>query len=537
MIHTHDDLEIIRDTKRQKECQKPQKIHVCTGSSCQSLGASEIYDRLKQRISQSDKADCCEVKGVGCNGLCSAGVLVTHRRQDHATLYQSVDEQNVTALAEDLAQGRENKELLCDTDDPFFTRQTKIVLENAGRIDPDDIEDYIAHGGYEALLDMLQEKQPEEVLGTIKQSGLRGRGGGGFPTGLKWESVAKVESTQKYIICNGDEGDPGAFMDRAIMEADPHRIIEGMAIAGYAVGANKGYIYVRAEYPLAVQKLKKAIKQANRLGLLGNKICDSGFDFELEVRLGGGAFVCGEATALVTSIEGNRGNPRQKPPHLSDHGLHGNPTVLNNVETLANIVPIIKNGPAWFKSFGTQGSAGTKVFALTGHIRHTGLVEVPMGMSLEEVINQVGGGVDEGSLKAIQTGGPSGGCIPASKMDLIVDYDSLKKAGSIMGSGGIIVMNDRADMVEVARFFIEFCKSESCGKCVPCRVGTTQLMHLLDRFINKTARQKDLTMLKSLCETVGRTSLCGLGQTAPNPVLSTLTYFENEYLAGIKEDA
>lgn len=535
MIHSLQDLEQIKQDKLQKDCQKSETVKVCVGSSCLSLGADAIEKNLQQSVANSDKKECCEVKGVGCNGLCSSGVLVSHESQNHSVMYENIDEQNVSSLSEDIIAGRVNEELVCDTSRDFFTKQKKIVLKNAGVINPDDIEDYIAHDGYKALLTALSDMMPEEVTEIVKQSGLRGRGGGGYPTGLKWESVAKVESDQKYIICNGDEGDPGAFMDRAIMEADPHLIIEGMALAGYAVGASKGYIYVRAEYPLAVEKLKKAIKQANRYGLLGNKIADSGFDFELDVRLGGGAFVCGEATALVTSIEGNRGNPRQKPPHLSDHGLNGEPTVLNNVETLANIAPIITYGAQWFRGFGTQNSPGTKVFALTGHVTNTGLVEVPMGMSLDELVNSVGGGVDEGELKAIQTGGPSGGCIPKDMMDLEVDYDSLKKAGSIMGSGGVIVVDDSSNMVEVARFFVEFCKSESCGKCTPCRVGTTQLTYLLDKFVAKEANKEDYKLLQSLCESVKNTSLCGLGQTAPNPVMSTMKYFEKEYLSAIKD--
>jgi len=419
----------------------------------------------------------------------------------------------------------------------FYTKQRRIVLENEGVIDPDDIEDYVAHGGYLSLFRVLDEMTPKEVIEEIKISALRGRGGGGYPTGLKWESVSKVISEQKYIICNGDEGDPGAFMDRAVMESDPHKVLEGMTIAGYACGADKGYIYVRAEYPIAVEKLAKAIKQATKLGILGENIAQSGFNFSIEIRLGAGAFVCGEATALITSIEGGRGHPRQKPPHLSDHGLWGKPTVLNNVETLANIAPIIKNGGAWFKSIGTESSSGTKVFALTGHIKNTGLVEVPMGTTLRELIFDIGGGVEDGrKFKAIQSGGPSGGCIPEHLLDLQVDYESLKSAGSIMGSGGLIVIDDSSNMVEIARFFMDFCRSESCGKCTPCRVGTTELTVLLDKFIKKEATRSDFELLKEMCNVVKSTSLCGLGQTAPNPVLSTIRYFEDEYLAGICDD-
>lgn len=416
-------------------------------------------------------------------------------------------------------------------------KEKRVVLENIGVIDPESICDYIARGGYMSLFKVLEEMSPKEVIEEVKKSNLRGRGGGGYPSGLKWESVSKVQSSQKYIICNGDEGDPGAFMDRAVMEGDPHRVLEGMAIAGYACGANKGYIYVRSEYPMAVEKLGKAIKQANKLGILGENIAHGGFSFNIEIRLGAGAFVCGEATALIASIEGGRGHPRQKPPHLSDHGLWGEPTLLNNVETFANIAPIIKNGAEWFKSLGTKNSNGTKVFALTGHIKNTGLIEVPMGTTLREIIFEIGGGVENGKkFKAIQSGGPSGGCIPEQLLDLQVDYESLKSAGSIMGSGGLIVIDDSSNMVEIARFFMDFCASESCGKCTPCRVGTTELTRLLDKFIDKKATKNDFLLLKEMCETVKSTSLCGLGQTAPNPVLSTVRYFEEEYLAGICDD-
>ena len=429
------------------------------------------------------------------------------------------------------------REITIDMTSDFYTKQKRIVLENEGIIDPEDIEDYIAHGGYMSLFKALDEMSPRDVIEELKTSGLRGRGGGGYPTGLKWESVSKVQSEQKYIICNGDEGDPGAFMDRAVMESDPHRVLEGMAISGFACGADKGYIYIRAEYPIAVKRLTKAIKQATRVGILGANIAQSGFAFNIEIRLGAGAFVCGEGTALIASIEGGRGHPRQKPPHLSDHGLWGKPTILNNVETFANIAPIVKNGGEWFKSIGTENSSGTKVFALSGHIKNTGLVEVPMGTTLRELVYDIGGGVEDGrKFKAIQSGGPSGGCIPEHLLDLEVDYESLKKVDSIMGSGGLIVMDDSSNMVEIARFFMDFCANESCGKCTPCRVGTTQLTGLLDKFIAKEATMQDFTLLKEMCLIVKSTSLCGLGQTAPNPVLSTIKYFEDEYLAGIKND-
>lgn len=539
MISTIAELQTLADAKRCNEQNCQEELRVCIGSSCSSLGSEALKDALSQSIEAKELSKKCRVKGVGCNGLCAKAPLIAHcnRATKQSTLYEEVQDSDIEALVQSVQNATKLDIKQCDMSQPFFTAQTKIVLENAGIIDPDDVEDYIAHDGYMTLFKVLDEKLPNEVIDEVKKSGLRGRGGGGYYTGLKWESVAKVQSEQKYIICNGDEGDPGAFMDRALMEADPHRVLEGMAIAGYACGANMGYIYVRAEYPIAVEKLSRAIKQAKRYGLLGENIAHSNFSFNIEIRLGAGAFVCGEATALITSIEGNRGNPRQKPPHLSDYGLFGEPTVLNNVETLANIVPILKNGSEWFRAIGTPSSSGTKVFALTGHIKNSGLVEVAMGTTLRSLIYDIGGGVPDGKkLKAIQTGGPSGGCIPESLLDLEVDYESLKNVGSIMGSGGMIVIDESSNMVELARFFMDFCRSESCGKCVPCRVGTTQLTELLDKFIDKKATNNDLILLKELCHVVKDTSLCGLGQTAPNPVLSTLKYFESEYLEGIAHD-
>jgi len=539
MLNSLEELLELAEEKRDLKRNSHEELRVCIGSSCAALDSNDLLKDLKKEVKANDLDKRCKVKGVGCNGLCSQAIMVAHYHKvgDRESIYSKINSSNIKDLINTLQTQTPIEELKCDKTTPFFTRQKKIVLENARIVDPDDIDDYIAYDGYLALYTALDEMTPQEVINEIKISGLRGRGGGGYPTGLKWESVSKVDAEQKYIICNGDEGDPGAFMDRAIMEADPHKIIEGMALAGYACGATKGFIYVRAEYPIAVQKLNKAIKQARKKGILGTQIADSGFNFDLEVKLGGGAFVCGEATALVTSIEGNRGNPRQKPPHLSDYGLWKSPTVLNNVETFANITPIIKNGGEWFSKIGTAKSPGTKVFALTGHINNTGLVEVPMGITLRELIYEVGGGLPEGSkLKAIQTGGPSGGCIPASLLDISVDYESLKEIGSIMGSGGLIVMDESSNMVEVARFFMDFCQSESCGKCVPCRVGTVELTQLLDKFIAKVATKSDFELLKNLCEVVQDTSLCGLGQTAPNPVISTIKYFEEEYLEGIKND-
>ena len=537
MIESLEELQAQALKKRESEKSCNEELRVCIGSSCASLGANELKKELKTHVKDENLDKECKVKGVGCNGLCSAAIMVSHydKEKEIETIYGGVEEKDIEGLVEIIKDKESLENKKCDMNEPFFAKQKKIVLENAGVIDPDDIDDYIAHDGYIALFTALEEMSPEAVIHEVKVSGLRGRGGGGYPTGLKWEAVSKVESSQKYIICNGDEGDPGAFMDRAVMEADPHKIIEGMALCAYACGANKGFIYVRAEYPEAVKKLNRAIKQARKKGILGSQIANSGFNFDLEVRLGGGAFVCGEATALVTSIEGNRGQPRQKPPHLSDHGLWGEPTILNNVETFANIAPIIKNGGEWYSSMGTKNSTGTKVFALTGNIKNTGLVEVPMGITLRELIYDIGGGVtDDKPLKAIQTGGPSGGCIPEELLDIKVDYDSLKEVGSIMGSGGLIVMDEDSNMLEVARFFMKFSKDESCGKCVPCRVGTTELTDLLDKFVKKEASKSDFELLKDMCEVVKESSLCGLGQSAPNPVLSTIKYFEKEYLEGIK---
>ncbi|MFA7571886.1 MAG: NuoF family protein [Sulfurimonadaceae bacterium] len=539
MIQSLEELHQLAQEKRAQQDTFNQELRVCIGSSCASLGSNELQKELNQYVTQDETKKRCTTKGVGCNGLCSSAIMVSHydKHKQKETLYENVTQEDIPALVNRFENTQALEEKLCDMNGSFFTKQKKIVLENAGVIDPDDIEDYIAKEGYLALFTALEELSPNDIIEEIKLSGLRGRGGGGYPTGLKWETVSKVEAEQKYIVCNGDEGDPGAFMDRAVMEADPHKVLEGMIIAGFACGASKGYIYVRAEYPIAVEKLNRAIKQARRLGILGTKIAGSGFDFDIEVRLGGGAFVCGEATALVASIEGKRGNPRQKPPHLSDQGLWLAPTVLNNVETFANIAPIIRKGGEWYKNIGTPTSTGTKVFALTGHIKNTGLVEVPMGISLQELIDDIGGGVQEGStLKAIQTGGPSGGCIPKELLHTTVEYESFKAIGSIIGSGGLIVMDESSNMVEVARFFMEFCQSESCGKCVPCRVGTTELTQLLDKFVAKKATQSDFALLKSLCEVVQNSSLCGLGQTAPNPVLSTIKYFEDEYLKGICHD-
>ena len=420
----------------------------------------------------------------------------------------------------------------------FFNRQVKVVLENVGEIDPERIEESIAAGGYQALSKVLHEMRPQEVIEEISASGLRGRGGAGFPTGLKWRTVAKGGGDRKFVICNGDEGDPGAFMDRAVLESDPHRVLEGMAIAAYATGAHEGYLYVRAEYPLAIRRLTTAIRQAKQRNVLGEGILGTPFSFNVEIRLGAGAFVCGEETALIASIEGGRGTPRPRPPFPAESGLWGCPTLINNVETFANIAPIIRRGAAWFASIGTEKSKGTKVFALAGRVENTGLIEVPMGISLREIVFELGGGVPDGrDFKAVQTGGPSGGCIPAAHLDSSVDYESLARLGSIMGSGGMIVMDDTSSMVDVARYFMEFCMTESCGKCVPCRVGTAQMHELLTKLSERRASVQDLELLERLCDLTANTSLCGLGQNAPNPVVSTLRYFRDEYEAAITSTA
>jgi len=450
-------------------------------------------------------------------------------------LYKSVAATDAAEIVENL-EGSPVPRLLCSREQPFFQRQNLIVLENSGRIDPEKIEEYIAVDGYRALVHALTEMNPNEIVQEVSKSGLRGRGGAGYPTGLKWGTVAKTAGTTKYVICNADEGDPGAFMDRSVLESDPHRVLEGMAIAAYAVGASRGYIYVRAEYPLAVKRFGAAIREARRLGFLGSQICNTKFNFDMEVRIGGGAFVCGEETALIASIEGRRGSPRPRPPYPAQAGLWGMPTLINNVETFANIPSIVRRGGDWYASIGTKKSKGTKVFALTGKVRNVGLIEVPMGTTLRQIIYEIGGGVPEGhKFKAVQTGGPSGGCIPEQFLELSVDYESLRELGSIMGSGGMIVMDDSACMVNVARYFMEFCMSESCGKCIPCRSGTAQMYELLTRMTLGTATARDLELLEELCDMVSSTSLCGLGQSAPNPVLSTLRYFRDEYIEHINE--
>ena len=530
---TLDEIREIARIEADREEGYRHRINVCVAAGCLSCQSASVKEAFEKEIAKRGLENWCRVKGVGCLGLCSGGPLVAI--EPAGILYHAVSVPDVSDVLEAL-DGRPLDRLVCSGEAPFFQRQKKIVLENCGRIDPERLEDYIAAGGYQALHAALTRMTPEEITREITKSGLRGRGGAGFPTGLKWSTVAKAVNETKFVICNADEGDPGAFMDRSVLESDPHRVLEGMAIAARAVGANHGFIYVRAEYPLAVKRLKTAIAQAEHAGFLGNNIFHTPFRFDIKVRLGAGAFVCGEETALIASIEGQLGRPRPRPPYPAEAGLWGYPTLINNVETLANIVPIIRKGSQWFAGIGTEKSKGTKVFALAGRVKNTGLIEVPMGTSLREIVFEIGGGIKEGKqFKAAQTGGPSGGCIPEHSLDLPMDYESLAQVGSIMGSGGMIVMDETSCMVDVARYFMEFCRSESCGKCVPCRVGTTQIHEVLCKITNGTATASDLTKLDDLCDLIKHTSLCGLGQTAANPVMSTLRHFREEYRAHIED--
>jgi bidirectional [NiFe] hydrogenase diaphorase subunit len=518
--------------ERERQTRKPIRIRCCVAAGCLSANAQAVKQRLEESVTEAGLQEQVEVCGVGCLRLCSRGPLV--QVDPAGALYENVTPDHAPAIVAALdpsgAPDEASLPVCGDPAQPFFARQQPIVLENSGIIDPERIESYIAAGGYQALYRALHEMTPTQVVETVSRSGLRGRGGAGYPTGLKWGTVAKAIGERKFVVCNGDEGDPGAFMDRSVLESDPHRILEGMAIAAYAVGANQGYAYVRGEYPLAIRRLEIAIRQAKKLGLLGSQIFESAFDFKIDIRIGAGAFVCGEETALMASIEGRRGTPRPRPPYPAESGLWGCPTLINNVETLANITPIVRHGSDWFAAIGTEKSKGTKVFALAGKIRNTGLIEVPMGIPLREIVEDLGGGVpDNGTVKAVQTGGPSGGCIPATLFDTPVDYESLTQVGSIMGSGGMIVMDDSTSMVDIAHYFMEFCRDESCGKCIPCRVGTVQLYRLLSKIRAGKATQADMQRMKELCRMVQETSLCGLGQSAPNPLLSTLRYFPQEY--------
>ena len=519
-------------------------VLVCGGTGCTSSGSQRIRDRLEKEIAANGLSEEVGVVKTGCFGLCALGpIMIVY---PEGTFYSMVQEDDIPEIvSEHLLKGRVVTRLLYDettktdkiiplNETNFYKKQHRVALRNCGVINPENIEEYIGTGGYEALGIVLTEKTPEDVIQILLDSGLRGRGGAGFPTGLKWKFAAANEADQKYVCCNADEGDPGAFMDRSILEGDPHAVLEAMAIAGYAIGASQGYIYVRAEYPIAVKRLEIAINQAREYGLLGKNIFDSGFDFDIELRLGAGAFVCGEETALMTSIEGNRGEPRPRPPFPALKGLFQKPTILNNVETFANIPQIIVNGPEWFASMGTENSKGTKVFALGGKIHNTGLVEVPMGTTLREIVEEIGGGIPNGKkFKAAQTGGPSGGCIPAEHLDVPIDYDNLKKIGSMMGSGGLIIMDEDTCMVDIAKFFLEFTVDESCGKCTPCRIGTRRMLEILEKITKGQATMEDLDKLEELCYHLQSSSLCALGQTAPNPVLSTLRYFRDEYIAHI----
>jgi len=523
-------IELLEIGEKERQGQTGIRIRVCVAAGCLSANAQAVKQSLEAAVGQAGLAESVQVTGVGCLGMCSGGPLVAVDPEN--ILYEKVTPADAPSIVAALTGGGPATAKQADFNHPFFTKQVPIVLENSGKIDPERIEDYIAANGYQPLYHALREMKPAEVVDTVIKSGLRGRGGAGYPTGLKWALVAKVKSERKCIVCNADEGDPGAFMDRSVLESDPHRVLEGMAIAAYAVGADQGYIYVRGEYPLAISRLQTAIRQARKLDLLGSQIFESPFHFRVDLRIGAGAFVCGEETALMGSIEGKRGTPRPRPPYPAEHGLWGFPTLINNVETFANIPAIVRNGAEWFAKIGTEKSKGTKVFALAGKIRNTGLIEVPMGTPLRTIIEEMGGGVpDGGAVKAVQTGGPSGGCIPAEALDTPVDYESLASLGSIMGSGGMIVMDQHNNMVDVAHFFMEFCMDESCGKCVPCRAGTAQIHHLLGKVREGRAAAQDLDTLDRLCTMVKQTSLCGLGQSAPNPVLSTLRYFRPEYEA------
>ena len=515
-------------------------VRVCTGTGGIAAGGLEVMSAFKSHLRNKNiKADIkkkCSMHKVGCRGLCARDVLVDIILGKNKTTYQYIKPDMVERIVmEHIVGGSAVKEWVV-TDDyhRFHEKQIKIVLSDCGVVDPEDISSYIGVGGYEALKKVVAEMSPAGVIETIKRSGLRGRGGAGFPTGVKWDICSKETSPHKYIICNADEGDPGAFMDRSVIEGNPHAVIEGMTIGAYAIGSDKGYVYIRAEYPLAVERLKNALKQARQKKFLGKNIVGKKFDFDIKIKLGAGAFVCGEETALIASIEGQRGMPRAKPPFPVYKGLWGSPTVINNVETLANIPYIIRKGAAWYSSFGTEKSKGTKVFALTGKIKNSGLIEVPMGIPLREIIYDIGGGIErDRKFKAVQTGGPSGGCIPENLLDIKVDFESLASVGSIVGSGGMVVLDEDDCMVNIAKFFLQFTQSESCGKCVPCRIGTKRLLEILERITSGKGREGDIELLQDLANDIKSTSLCGLGQTAPNPILSTIKYFRDEYEAHI----
>ncbi len=559
-------LDVLAQRERERQDQFKQRIFCCTSTACLSAGAGLVHTALQQGVAaqQGDPREA-EVVQTGCMGLCSRGPLVRVERKDaEPVLYGDISPAAAQQiLARHLPLGADEEELdpedveegasphdflhfrasrrkaelqkglekyVIPLDLPFFTKQVKVVLSETGQIDPESLEDYLAHGGYTALAKALSEMTPESICDEILRSGLRGRGGAGFPTGMKWNFVRQAAAPQKYVIVNGDEGDPGAYMDRTVMEDDPHRVLEGLIINAYAVGATKGYFYIRGEYPIAIKRIRRAIRAAKRRGIIGNSVMGSDFSFTAEVRIGAGAFVCGEETALIHSVEGKRGIPRMRPPYPSTSGLWGMPTGINNVETMANVPSIINKGAEWFARIGTEDSKGTKVFALAGQLRNTGLIEVPMGITLREIVYEIGGGIPGGNrFKAAQTGGPSGGCIPEEYLDTPVDYQTLGKLGSIMGSGGLVIIDDTTGMPDFSRFFMDFCVDESCGKCVPCRVGTVKIRSMLDNIIAGKSSAGDLDKLEKLCRLVKTSSLCGLGQSAPNPVLSTLRYFRHEY--------
>lgn len=535
------------------------RILVCSGTGCIATGSHKIHERFEDLVKETpgielvfspcgghDDETVVGVKKTGCQGFCELGPLVRIQKGDKVIQYVKVQPGDCAEIVEKSVLGDEvierllykkGEKVYVQPDEiPFIAKQTRIVLENCGKFDAESLDEYLASGGFDALKKAMFAMTRDEVIDEVDRSGLRGRGGGGFPTGMKWKFAKNSVSDKKYVVCNADEGDPGAFMDRSVLEGDPHAVLEAMAIAGYAIGADEGYIYVRAEYPIAVHRLNVAIEQAREAGLLGKDIFSTGFNFDIHIRLGAGAFVCGEETALLTSIEGHRGEPRPRPPFPAVKGLFGQPTIINNVETYANIPQIINKGADWFASMGTEKSKGTKVFALGGKIEHTGLVEIPMGTTLREIIYDIGGGIPGGkAFKAAQTGGPSGGCIPASLIDTKVDYDSLIAIGSMMGSGGLIVMDETTCMVDIAKFFLEFTVDESCGKCTPCRVGTKRLLEILNKITSGKGTLEDIDKLEELCYYIKENSLCGLGQTAPNPVLSTLKYYRDEYIAHVTE--
>ncbi len=545
-MKTLEEIKEIRTKKREEldlrvntaSTTRERHILVCHGTGCTSSKSAEIFKNFKEIIEKKDIKNVRVIK-TGCFGLCAKGPIVIIRPED--TFYAMVKPNDCEEIIEKhIIQGEIVERLLCKDIDgsivkklddlTFYKKQKRIALKNCGVINPEDIDEYIAFDGYLALEKVLKDMTPEDVIKVIKDSGLRGRGGAGFPTGMKWELTRASEGKQKYVVCNADEGDPGAFMDRSILEGDPHSVIEAMAIAAYAIGANKGFIYVRAEYPIAVKRFGIALKQAEEYGILGKNIFDTGFDFDIEIRLGAGAFVCGEETALLESIEGRRGQPRIKPPYPAISGLWGKPTLINNVETYANIAQIILKGAKWYSQIGTEKSKGTKVFALGGNVNNIGLVEVPMGTTLREIVYDIGGGIPNGrEFKAAQTGGPSGGCIPKEHLDTPIDYESLKEIGSMMGSGGLIVMDDTKCMVSLAKFYLEFTVDESCGKCTPCRIGTKRMLEILEKICSGDGTPEDLEKLEKLAINIKNSSVCGLGQSAPNPVLSTLKYFKDEY--------